>query len=627
VATPLSDDVPAGTRDGAWRLLPAEVERSPAFEAGLPALAERCGRTVEAVRREASTYLEELRTAHVPWVYARVVAAGRRLVASGYERIDYDDEQVARLRNVLARWPAVVLASHRSYLDGGALTVGFADHALPPLTVFAGANMAFWPVGAIWRRASAVFIRRARTTPVYGYALRQLVASLIERRRPLQWFLEGTRSRSGRLGAPRLGLLVYVVDAYRDGRVDDAMLVPASIAYDQLREVEEYAEASAGRQKAPETLGWLVRFVRAQRGRHGAIHVRFGDPVSLRAALGPPEALPAAGSPAMRAALEELALEVARRIEAATPITGAGLLGVALLASRGRALTDRQLEVALRGYVEYARRRGLPRVASADVDVPEIRAAVLDSLREHGVVVRSGDPEPRYAVAPGRELWAAYYRNTVVHHFVVAAVAELALLAAADSPGTAEAAFFRAAGDLHALLAEDFHLADATSFSERVVAELEALAPDWRRRLAAGPEAATEMLTRAPVLCSDPMLRPTFEAHAIVGEWRRGRAADALPDDSIALAHCLQTGRRQLAERRIAHPEAVALPLLAAALRHARRPGAANDRALEWLRAMDEVHRIAVGRVDAELAAAQAAGHADGTPAARRSASQPSTSA
>lgn len=606
MAAPLADDVPASARDDAWRLAPADVERSPAFEAGLPAIAERCGRTVESVRREARAYLQELRTAHVPWVYARVVAAGRRLVASGYERIDYDDAQVGRLRALLARWPAVVLASHRSYLDGGALTVGFAERGLPPLTVFAGANMAFWPIGAIWRRANAVFIRRAGATPVYGFALRQLVASLIERRRPLQWFLEGTRSRSGLLGAPRLGLLVYVVDAYRDGRVDDALLVPASIAYDQLREVEEYAAASVGRPKAPETLGWLVRFVRAQRGRHGAIHVRFGEPVSLRAVLGPPSALPPAGSPAGREALAGLAAEVARRIEAATPITGAGLVGVALLASRGRALTDRQLEVALRPYVAYARERGLPRVASADVDVPAVRAGVLGSLLEHGAIVRTDADATRYAVAPGRELWAAYYRNTIVHHFVPAAVAELALLAAGDSPGAPEAAFFAAVGDLHDVLAAHFHLVDATRFSERVVAELERLAPEWRERLAAEPRAATAILERAPVLCSDLMLRPTIEAHAIVAEWRGERAAAALPDDSIALAQCLQAGTQMLAARRIAHPEAVALPLLSAALRRARRQDGADARTGDWLSAMDAVHRIAVRRVAAEVGTAGA---------------------
>ncbi len=602
MAAPLADEASVPARDEGWRLAPADVERSPAFEAGLPGLAQRCGRTVESVRREARGYLEELRTAHVPWVYARVVAAGRRLVASGYERIDYDDAQVSRLRGLLARWPAVVLASHRSYLDGGALTVGFAERGLPALTVFAGANMAFWPIGAIWRRANAVFIRRAGTTPVYGYALRQLVASLIERRRPLQWFLEGTRSRSGLLGAPRLGLLVYVVDAYRDGRVDDALLVPASIAYDQLREVEEYAAASAGRPKAPETLGWLVRFVRAQRGRHGAIHVRFGEPVSLRTALGPAAALAAPGSPAAREGLERLAAEVARRIEAATPITGAALVGVALLASRGHALTDRQLEVALRPYVARARERGLPRVDSANVDERDVRAAVLASLLAHGVITRTDGDEPRYAVAPGRELWVAYYRNTLVHHFVPAAVAELALLAASESPGAPEAAFFGAVGELHGLLGAHLHLVDATAFSERVVAELDAVAPDWRARLGADPDAAAEILGRAPVLCSDLMLRPLVESHAIVAAWRDGRAASALPDDSIALAQCLTCGSQRLAARRIAHPEAVALPLLAAALRHARGTDATDGRPESWLRAMDVVHRIAVRRVAAGVA-------------------------
>jgi glycerol-3-phosphate O-acyltransferase len=591
----------------AWRLAPADVERSRAFEAGLPALAARCGRTLESVRREARACLHELRTAHVPRVHARVVAAGRRLVASGYERIDYDAAQVERLRTLLTQRPAVVLASHRSYLDGGALTVGFADHGLPPLTVFAGANMAFWPVGAIWRRANAVFIRRAGGTPVYGYALRQLVASLIERRRPLQWFLEGTRSRSGLLGRPRLGLLVYVVEAYRDGRVDDAALVPASIAYDQLREVEEYAAASTGRAKAPETLGWLVRFVRAQRGRHGAIHVRFGEPVSLRATLGPPGTLPAAGSPAARAQLDELALEVARRIEAATPITGAGLIGVALLAARGRALADRQLEAAARPYVVHARERGLPCVASADVDVPAVRAAVLGSLLEHGVIVRTDGGSPRYGIAPGRELWAAYYRNAIVHHFVPPAVAELALLAASEVPGATETAFFAAVAELHGLLGAHLHLAEATTFATGVVAELDRAASGWRDRLAADPRAAAAILERAPVLCSDLMLRPLVESHAIVAAWRNERAAEALPEDSIALAQCLQVGAQLLGARRIAHPEAVALPLLAVALRHSRRSAVAGGRIEAWLHRMDAVHRIAVRRVDDEIAAGREA--------------------
>lgn len=602
----------------AWTLAPADIENSASFQAGLPALAARCGRTVESVLREARSYLQELHTAHVPWVYARVVAAGRRLVASGYERVDYDLAEVERLRALFGRWPAVVLSSHRSYLDGGALTVGFADHGLPSLTVFAGANMAFWPIGPLWRRANAVFIRRAGTTPVYGYALRHCVAGLVARRRPLQWFLEGTRSRSGLLGAPKLGLLGYVVDAWREGRADDVMLVPASIAYDQLREVEEYADAALGRPKQRETLGWLVRFVRAQRGRHGAIHVRFGEPVSLRQALGPPADLPPSGTPAARAALDALALEVARRIEAATPITGAALLGVALLAARGRALTERELVTALRGYLAYARARGVPLTRSANLDDAAARAAALGALCEHGVVdVLGAGALAEYRVAAGRELRVAYYRNSIVHHFVPAAVAELAVCeAAATSTGpeavAVERAFSLAVGALHELLATDFHLVDAARFARRVRDDLEGWAPDWRERVGEGRDGVLALLGRAPVLCSDLMLRPLFEAHAVVADWVGQRDATALPEDSIALAQCLKAGQGWLARGRLMHPEAVALPLLAAALRHARQSPAAGP-VQRWLPLLDEVHRIAVRRVQAEVRVGDAAGPAQGS--------------
>jgi glycerol-3-phosphate O-acyltransferase len=264
-------------------------------------------------------------------------------------------------------------------------------------------------------------------------------------------------------------------------------------------------------------------------------------------------------------------------------------------------MNERQLATALRGYVDYARRRALPRVASAEVDDPATLASVLGSLVEHGVVTRSGDAEPRYAVAPGRELWAAYYRNTVVHHFVPAAVAELALLAAAESPGAVEATFFATVRDLHALLAADFHLVDATRFAERVADELESEAPDWRERLAADPRAAVALLERAPVLCSDLMLRPIFEAHAIVGEWLAGRAPASLPDDSVALAQCMRAGAERLRRGTVKHPEAVAMPLLAAALRHARRRDAVTAAVPRWLESMNAVHRIAVERVTAML--------------------------
>ena len=586
--------------------------RTARFRRGLDALVPQTGRSAEELARRASAYLRELRTGHSPRVYAWLVRAGRALVGAGYERIDYDPDEVGRVRELLRRHPTVVLSSHKSYLDGGALTVGFHDHALSPLTVFGGLNMAFWPLGAIWRRADMVFIRRGHTDALYRYTLREYLGQLLEQGRHLQWFIEGTRSRTGKLGPPRLGLLVYVADAYREGRCEDVQLLPVAIAYDQLREVAEYAGEARGAGKQAESLGWLLRFVRSQRGRFGTIYVRFGAPLSLREALGPRDGLPPLDSAAGRLALQKLAIEVSWRIGRAVPITGTALATLALLGARGRALTSGQIGVALRGYLDQARAQGLPATATAALDDARRLAAALESLQDQGVVERyAGGPDTVYRIAPGASLAASYYRNTIVHFFVLGAIAELALLrAAARAPEEREAALFDAGLALRDLLKFEFFFAEKPQFLAELEAELARLAPDWRHRLAGGPAGVHALLEQAPTLSADVTLRSFAEAYRVVAEVLARAAAGAAADDESLLAACMALGHQYHLQRRIGNPESVSRHLFRTGLALARQRGlldagdATAARRLAFagelrdvLHGLDEVHRIAVLRV------------------------------
>lgn len=604
-------------RQRAWRIRSWEVASSVRFQDGLAALAQAIGRGEAEVDREARGYLRELRTGHVPFIYRLIVRAGRALCASGYSRIDYDPAQVERLRTLLAREPCAVLSSHKSYLDGGALTVGFHDQGLPALTVFAGLNMAFWPIGAIWRRANAVFIRRSAPNPVYAWVLRQYLGSLAERRVPMQWFIEGTRSRTGKLGRPKLGLLVYLAEAYREKRIEDLRLVPAAIVYDELREVEEYAEETRGATKKPETLGWLVKFVREQRGRYGMIYVRFGEPVSLRAMLGSPERLPASESAVAREALQRVAREVCRRIAAATPITGTSLVTVALLGAHGHALTPAQIRVAVQGYLRHARSRGFPLTASAQLDDEARVEAVLEALRSHGIVDRIADGgRARYSIRPERHLRAAYYRNAIVHFFLDGAIVEVALLQAADAaPPERETAFWSAVRALRELLELEFFFGDENELRTALASDLDSLAPDWRAALARGPEGVRDLLGRIPVIASDMMLRAIFEAYSVIGQCLAREPDEVALDEASLEAHCLTLGRERLLQRQLRNPESVAKPLFRTGIELVRRRGllesadGANARRREFaqtlgdaLARMDTVHRIAAARVESLLA-------------------------
>ena len=103
------------------------------------------------------------------------------------------------------------------------------------------------------RRSGVIFIRRnIGDDKLYKYVLKQYVGYLVEKRFNLSWSIEGTRSRTGKMLPPKLGLLTYVADACIEGRSDDILLQPVSMSFDQLHETAEYAEYARGADKRPE---------------------------------------------------------------------------------------------------------------------------------------------------------------------------------------------------------------------------------------------------------------------------------------------------------------------------------------------------------------------------------------
>ena len=130
--------------------------------------------------------------------------------------------------------------------------------------------MSFWPIGPLGKRAGLIFIRRSfGDDQVYKLAVREYFGHLVAKRFNLEWYIEGGRSRTGKLRPPRYGLLHYLVRALEDGRAEDVTLVPVSITYEQLQEVGAMAAEQGGGAKSAEGLGWLAGYVRAQRRNVG----------------------------------------------------------------------------------------------------------------------------------------------------------------------------------------------------------------------------------------------------------------------------------------------------------------------------------------------------------------------
>jgi len=177
---------------------------------------------------EAGEILDELAAGWSRRLIDIMPTVGRLVFQRGFDpQIDYDPAQVERLRAAMERHPGILLWSHRSNLDTLVLAAALQEQGIPPAHLFAGINMAFGPMGAIMRRAGVIFIRRSTSDdPLYKYVLREYVGYVLEKRFNLSWSIEGTRSRTGKMLPPRLGLLSYAADAYLQGRVDDIALLP-----------------------------------------------------------------------------------------------------------------------------------------------------------------------------------------------------------------------------------------------------------------------------------------------------------------------------------------------------------------------------------------------------------------
>lgn len=614
-----------GARYKVPRLVHEEILGRPSFRGGLNRIANeqraagKSDASAEALASEATNDLKEIAATHSPLIIDLVINVIRWLYTRGYdEQLVYDTAQLKGIAALEERHPVVFLPTHKHNLDHLVLQYALHEHGLPPNHTAGGINMNFFPVGQLVRRAGVFFIRRTfRDDPVYKHTLTHYIDYLIEKRFPLEWYIEGGRSRSGKLLPPRYGLLSNVVDAYRRAKSDDVYLVPVSIAYDQIQGLGSYVEEQRGSTKRDENFSWFLGVIRQMKRRYGRIHIAFGEPLSLRERLG--EAGANISNPAgQRFDLEKLAFEVSVRINRVTPITPTSLVTLALLGTTGQALTVRETRRSIGNLLENVRLRKLPTTTDFyHLESDEGIEFTLDALLENGVVTRFDEGlEPVYGIGDDQQLSAAYYRNTIVHFFVGGAIAELAMLRAIEGERREVLTiFWDEVMRLRDLLKFEFFFPEKEAFRNEIRNVVEVNHRNWEKRIETFELDPEEMVRRTRPFMSHRVLRPFFDSYRVAADQLTTLPLEAEFDEKRFLKDCLGLGRQYELQKRIHAADSVSKPLFQTALKLAQNRGLieAGDSDLAAARQAfaDEI-RDAVRRVDiiVALAAGRRAGFA-----------------
>ncbi|MGD8863124.1 MAG: 1-acyl-sn-glycerol-3-phosphate acyltransferase [Myxococcales bacterium] len=367
-----------------------------------------------------------------------------------YAGIDVDREGLRRMRELAKEGSIVLLPSHKSHVDYLVLSFILFENNLQLPMIAAGDNLSFFPLGPVLRRAGGFFIRRSfRGDRLYSTTVEAYVRRLLRDGYTLELFLEGGRSRTGKLLEPKFGLLSMIVDAALSVKNRPVHFVPVSIGYERIVETGSYEHELSGGEKQKEDAAGLLKSTEVLRHRYGRINVQFGQELSIestREELGY-DAVGELAPPKRRAVVTRLANRTMDEINRVTAVTPGALTALALLSDRRRSVAHEELMVRCQKLVRMLHAMGAritPRTAVDGLLRPEaIREAVQMFVDGELVeALRPGDSTPPrterrelrtgdgmlYRVPERKRLALDTSKNHIIHYFVERGLVALALL-------------------------------------------------------------------------------------------------------------------------------------------------------------------------------------------------------
>jgi glycerol-3-phosphate O-acyltransferase len=364
------------------------------------------------------------------------VQIAEKLLGRVWNRV-YDGvkfNHAATLKAVSEGNEVVYVPCHRSHMDYLLLSyvIYHQGYAIPHIA--AGINLNIPVVGRFLRKGGAFFIRRTFAgNALYTVVFMKYLAAIMARGHSIEYFIEGGRSRTGRLLQPKTGMLSMTVRSFLRDPVRPVVFVPVYFGYERIVEANTYISELSGAPKKKESWLDLLLSLRVLRERFGTVHVNVGEPIRLNDLL--ESHLPRwreqrfdddTRSPAVNALVNDLALGIMRGINAAAAVTPINLLATVLLATPRGALPESALLRQIELYLKLLRASPYsPRVTLTDASPAEIvvygESLKIISRVPHklGDVIRMSDESAQLI---------AYYRNNVLHLFALPSLVACAFI-------------------------------------------------------------------------------------------------------------------------------------------------------------------------------------------------------
>ena len=463
----------------------------------------------KALRARARKYLQDIAADYNgQWlnIWDRILTSLWQVL---YDAFVVDQEGMVIIQEITRRMPCVIIPCHRSHVDYLILSHLFYKQKMPLPHIAAGDNMNFWPLGYIFRHSGAFFLRRSfRGDDLYREVFTAYLKCLLQQGTLIEFFLEGGRSRTGKMLVPKYGILSMIMRSYQDGIGDDLALIPVYLGYDRIIEENSYLKELRGAKKKTESVSDLLKSTTIMRRRYGNVYVNIGTPIFLKSYLEEqPQPFTDMTVNEQQALYRNIGAKVISEINRVSVVTPIALAAVSLLCFAGKEVAMDMLMSTFAVFYDYLRSREVnfsPHMTKAE----ETILPVLALLKQWGLLACQNQADGnrgRYSIPEEKRLHLEYYKNNIMHHLLPVCFVSLSILSRQEKATIAlirEDCLF-----LKNLLREEFSWEEgADSEVEEVLSYLE--------------ESGLIICGEGRVACQKKEARRTLEAFAgLLGSW------------------------------------------------------------------------------------------------------------
>jgi len=454
----------------------ASILASKSFREAVSKLAREQGKSEEALFKRSSKLLDEIaadfRVSMIRFMSVVLHHLAWKKMYGGDQNFIVDPYGFERMRKTAKSASLILMPCHKSHMDYLLISYMMYKLDMIPPHIAAGINLSFWPLGYFFRHAGAFFLRRTfRGDELYALVFRNYIKQLFKEGFSIEFFVEGTRSRTGKLLRPKLGILTMLVEAFMELKGRDVALVPISLSYEDVAEDSSYSNELLGGHKQKEDLKGLAKTTHVLKKEFGKVFIRFAEPIFLSSYAA--DCMAKGKDPLDKKSINGLAYKVLHNIDRETALTPTALAATSILTRRKSPVSQAEVVEDMEYLAEALGNAGMPlapRLKNPVAAFIEVRNRFLGK----GLIgLQHQGSEIFLTIPDNKRIQIDYYKNNAIPWLVPRAMVALSILT--DHGHVSRETIYERVKELSTLFGDEFVFPPKEDFSKNLEQAINAL--------------------------------------------------------------------------------------------------------------------------------------------------------